>query len=117
MVRAGILEKVAMKISGHKTRAIFDPYNIVDNRDIEAAGKKLAEFLKGRVHNHHEKVDSRLCRRLPATPGAGVLLRTPWLRAGCDCRAAAAAGTLYGETRSERSHSQRNAESLAVAAD
>jgi hypothetical protein len=25
----------------------FDRYNIVDNRDIEDAGKKLAEFLKG----------------------------------------------------------------------
>lgn len=41
-----ILEKVAMKISGHKTRAIFERYNIVANRDIEDAGKKLMEFLK-----------------------------------------------------------------------
>jgi integrase len=47
MIRAGIPEKLAMKISEDKTRAIFDRYNIVDNRDIEDTGKKLAEFLRG----------------------------------------------------------------------
>jgi hypothetical protein len=38
---------VAKKISGHKTDAIFNRYNIIDNRDIENAGKKLESFLKG----------------------------------------------------------------------
>jgi integrase len=47
MERAGISREVAKKISGHKTDSAYKRYNIVDNRDIENAGKKLAEFLKG----------------------------------------------------------------------
>lgn len=46
MVRAGVPEAVAMKISGHKTRAIFDRYNIVSDGDIADAGRRTEEFLK-----------------------------------------------------------------------
>jgi len=52
LVRAGVPERVAMAISGHKTRAVFERYNIVSGRDLKDAAAKLEAYL-ARENGHN----------------------------------------------------------------
>ena len=44
LIRAGVPQSVAMKISGHKDARFFSRYNIVDTRDVAEAMRKLSQY-------------------------------------------------------------------------
>ncbi len=47
MVNRGVPERVAMKITGHRTRAVFDRYHIVSPGDLREAAQKLTGTFSG----------------------------------------------------------------------
>ena len=49
MIRAGVPEKVAMQISGHKTASMLWRYNITDTRDVKEAGERTGKYLQAKT--------------------------------------------------------------------
>lgn len=45
LVRAGVGEKLAMQLTGHRTRNIFDRYNIISDADLHEASERQQAYL------------------------------------------------------------------------
>jgi integrase len=58
MRRAGVPESVIMKITGHRTRTVFERYNITDQTDTQEAGRRAEEFL-AKEHGNLAQITSQ----------------------------------------------------------
>lgn len=64
MVRSGVPERVAMMISGHRTRSVFDRYDIGSDEDLRLAASRQAVYLKEQM----AKTVTKTVTILPITP-------------------------------------------------
>ncbi len=56
LIRAGISETVAMKLTGHRTRSVFQRYAIVEEGMLQEAGARLTQGAKSKVIRSRGKV-------------------------------------------------------------
>jgi integrase len=49
LVRAGVPQSVAKRISGHLTDSVFERYNIVDETDLHDAAERMAQYVVARA--------------------------------------------------------------------
>ena len=62
LIRANVPERVAMLLTGHKSRAIFDRYNIIHEQELLDAGDQLVAYLA-------QQAQATPARRRPHTAG------------------------------------------------
>lgn len=78
-IRAVVPEQVVMRMTGHKTRSVFERYNIVSGGDLKEAAKKLDEraatvtatAISG-TQSHPIPANSNQARIMPIAQGLGA---------------------------------------------
>ena len=55
LVNVGVVERVAMTVTGHKTRSVFDRYHIVSPADLQDVARKLTGMIPGLRKGVEEK--------------------------------------------------------------
>ena len=78
LIRAGVSEHVAMRIIGHKTRSVFDRYDIVSERDLTEGIEKLAKFHGQEPPGIEEKIVEE--EKKIAVAGGGRVISFPGRR-------------------------------------
>ncbi len=77
LIRASVPERVAMLLTGHKSRAIFDRYNIINEQELLDAGDQLVEYLA-------QQAQAVPARRRPHTAGPAAPRTARRPSASCD---------------------------------
>jgi integrase len=73
LVRAGVPERVAMAISGHKTRSVFDRYNIINDQDVLAAGESLEAYFSAQNKDKARTSGENRSSGIPSVRDAKIL--------------------------------------------